>query len=404
MLDQTLLAEAQSLAGRITGLRRAIHSEPELGLFTPKTRDKVRQALAHLPIEWREGASTTGLVAVIRGANPQGRSVLLRGDMDALPMPEDTGLDFASEVDGAMHACGHDAHVSMLAGAAKLLAGRRDDIAGRVGFMFQPGEEGHHGAKHMLDEGLLDQAAKGAQSVSAAFALHITTTFPSGLVFTKGGPLLASADNVRITVMGQGGHASMPHHAVDPIPVACEIVTALQTMVTRRIDAFDPAVITIARILAGTTSNVIPESAEIYGTVRTVSAKTRKEVADHIQRLADGICAAHGCEALVELEVGYPVTVNDDDMARFLHDSAADLLGEHAAIHMNAPVMGAEDWSYVLQEVPGAMAFLGARPDVSGPVHPNHSNRMILDESAMAAGIAVYSGVALRWLGGAAAT
>ena len=393
-----VLDEAKDLLSGAVALRRDLHRNPELGLDLPRTQEAILGALEGLPLVIHKGSSTTSVVAVLDGGAP-GRTVLLRGDMDALPMPEDTGLDYASSVEGAMHACGHDAHVSMLAGAARLLSGRRSEIAGRVVFMFQPGEEGHHGARLMLDDGLLDQAAAGAQPVSAAFALHITTTFPSGGIFTKGGALLASADNVRITVRGRGGHASMPHHAVDPIPIACEIVTALQSLVTRRVDAFDPAVVTIARIQAGTTSNVIPESAELYGTIRTVSHRTRREVTDAIRRLADGIAAAHGAEAEVELEEGYPVTINDDDMASFAHTVAGELLGEDAAVRMPAPVMGAEDWSYVLQEVPGAMAFLGARPDVSGPVHPNHSNRMILDEQAMAAGIAVYSGVALRWLG-----
>jgi hippurate hydrolase len=392
-----VLDEARDLLSGAVALRRDLHRRPELGLDLPHTQEAILEALDGLPLTIHKGSATTSVVAVLDGEAP-GRTVLLRGDMDALPMPEDTGLEYASAVDGTMHACGHDAHVSMLVGAAKLLSGRKRDIPGRVVFMFQPGEEGHHGARVMLDEGLLDQAAAGADPVSAAFALHITTTFPSGGIFTRGGALLASADNVRITVRGRGGHASMPHHALDPIPIACEIVTALQSLVTRRVDAFDPAVVTIARIQAGTTSNVIPESAELYGTIRTVSARTRREVTEAIRRLADGIAGAHGAEAEVELEEGYPVTVNDDDMAAFTHGVAGELLGEGAAVHMPAPVMGAEDWSYVLQEVPGAMAFLGARPEVSGPVHPNHSNRMILNEDAMAAGIAVYSGVALRWL------
>jgi len=392
-----VLDEAKDLLSEAVSLRRDLHRHPEQGLELPRTQEAILEALDGLPLTIHKGTSTTSIVAILDGGTP-GRTVLLRGDMDALPMPEDTGLDYASANDGTMHACGHDAHVSMLVGAAKLLAGRRNDIPGRVVFMFQPGEEGHHGARFMLEEGLLDQAAAGAERVSAAFALHVTTTFPSGAIFTRAGALLASADNVRITVRGRGGHASMPHHALDPIPIACEIVTALQSLVTRRVDAFDPAVVTIARIQAGTTSNVIPESAELYGTIRTVSSRTRREVTEAITRLADGIARAHGAEAEVELEVGYPVTVNDDDMARFTHSVASDLLGPDAAVNMPAPVMGAEDWSYVLHEVPGAMAFLGARPDVDGPVHPNHSNRMVLDEKAMAAGIAVYSGAALRWL------
>jgi hippurate hydrolase len=252
----------------------------------------------------------------------------------------------------------------------------------------------------MLDEGLLAHVAEGAQPVSMAFAIHQTPTLPCGAVASRGRALLASADSVLINVRGRGGHASMPHQALDPIPIACEIVTALQAMVTRRVDAFDPAVVTIARIQAGTTSNVIPESAELFGTIRTVSPKTRDAVLEDVRRLAEGIASAHGATAEVDLVRGYPVTVNDVDAAQFALDTAAALLGERNAIQMPTPVMGAEDWSYVLEEVPGAMAFLGTKPPGSGFVAPNHSNRMVIDESAMAAGIATYAGVALRWLAG----
>ncbi|MGH9085664.1 MAG: M20 metallopeptidase family protein, partial [Acidimicrobiales bacterium] len=230
--------------------------------------------------------------------------------------------------------------------------------------------------------------------------IHQSPTIPSGVIASKGSSLMASADELRITVRGKGGHASMPHHAGDPIPVACEIVTAIQAMVTRRVDAFDPAVVTVAKIRAGSTTNVIPETATLWGTIRTVSAKTRESVMADLQRLAEGIASAHGCAAEVELTHGYPVTVNHDDAARFALETAATLLGADQAVELPQPVMGAEDWSYVLEEVNGAMAFLGTRPAGVAPrdVAPNHSNRMVLDEDAMATGIAMYAGVALRWL------
>lgn len=396
-----VLDDARARLDAAVDLRRRIHRHPELGLDNRRTRDQVLDALDGLPLALHEGERTSSVVATLDG-DRDGPTVLIRADMDALPMPEDTGLDYASEVDGAMHACGHDAHVAMLAGAAALLTERRGDLAGRVAFMFQPGEEGHHGAKVMLEEGLLDVAAAGAAPVSMAFAIHQTPSIPPGVIATRGGSLLAATNTLRVTVTGRGGHASMPHHALDPIPVACELVLALQSMVTRRVDAFDPAVVTIARIRSGTTVNVIPESATLEGTIRTVSEKTRRAVLDEVRRVADGIAAAHGAEATVELEDGYPVTVNDVDAARFTRETAAAVLGDRASVEMPNPVMGAEDWSYVLQEVPGCMAFLGTSPG-PGLVAPNHSNRMVLDESAMAAGIAMHAAVALRWLGGAAA-
>jgi hippurate hydrolase len=266
--------------------------------------------------------------------------------------------------------------------------------------MFQPGEEGHDGAKHMLDEGLLATASDGAEPVTMAFAIHQSPTLPNSMIATKGAALMASADTFLITVRGRGGHASMPHHARDPIPIACEMVGAFQSMVTRRVDVFDPAVVTVARIQAGTTSNVIPETAELYGTVRTVSDRARDSVLADIEQVAQGLASAHGATAEISFDRGYPVTVNDPDAAGFALATAGTLLGTANAVEMPSPVMGAEDWSYVLHQVPGAMAFLGTRPHgiAARDVAPNHSNRMVASEDAMAAGIALYAGVALRWL------
>ena len=257
--------QSEDLMPDTVALRRTLHEWPELGNELPITRDHVLASLEGLPLDVTTHESTSGIVATLEGARP-GPTLLLRGDMDALPMSEDTGLEFTSNVDGCMHACGHDTHTAMLSSAAKLLSTRRDDIAGRVLFMFQPGEEGHHGARFMLNEGLLDvpDRSDGTPSpVDAAFALHITSALPTGWVSTRGGPIMASADTMSIRIVGRGGHASEPHRALDPIPVACEIVQALQTMITRSIDPFDPSVVTVGRITAGTTNNVIPEVAEI---------------------------------------------------------------------------------------------------------------------------------------------
>lgn len=388
------LEGARSLQADTIALRRAIHSEPELGLQTPKTLAKVQEALAGLPLRFRSGPSTTGLIAILEGARP-GRTVLLRGDMDALPMPEDTNLDFASTVPGAMHACGHDAHTAMLASAAKLLCARREQLAGRVMFMFQPGEEGWHGARCMIEDGLLDDPA-----ADAAFAIHIAPNAPTGMLSSKAGPLLASADALLIDVHGRGGHASMPHHALDPIPIACEIVTALQSLVTRQIDAFDPAVVTVAQIQAGSTNNVIPESARLIGTIRSVSESTRARVHAGIARIAEHIARAHGAEASVEITPGFPVTVCDARAVALAERAVTTLLGAEAWQTMERPIMGAEDFSYVLQRVPGAMMMLGVCPDGQDwhTACPCHSNRMVLNESALARGVAAYCAVAETFL------
>ncbi|HZZ90076.1 MAG TPA: M20 family metallopeptidase [Caulobacteraceae bacterium] len=375
-------------------LRRAIHAEPELGLDLPKTTAKVKAALAGLPLELREGPSTSGLVAVLRGP-ANGRTVLLRGDMDALPLTEDTGLPFSSQHEGAMHACGHDTHVAMLAGAAKALCERRERLAGSVMFMFQPGEEGWHGARFMLDDGLLDPMP------DAAFALHISPNMPRGVIASRGGPLLASSDKIRIKVIGKGGHASMPQDAVDPIPIACEIVMALQAFATRRIAVSDPAVITIARMEAGTTDNIIPEVARLWGTMRTLSERTRERGLEGIRQVSTNIAAAHGAEAEVDIERGFPVTVNDGRAVDLAEKVARRLFGDDAWISMGHPMMGAEDFSYVLQRTTGAMAFLGGAPD-GGDFRTCcalHSNRMVIDESVMARGIAMHCAMAEAMLG-----
>ncbi|MCP5028155.1 MAG: amidohydrolase [Actinomycetia bacterium] len=375
-------------------LRRRIHQEPELGLDLPLTQAKVLESLDGLPLTIETGEATTSVVATLEGGG-DGPTILLRGDMDALPMPEHSGEPFASRFDGRMHACGHDSHVAMLAGAARILSARRETLNGRVKFMFQPGEEGYAGAKVMIEEGVLDSPA-----VDAAFAVHISPNVAAGSVASRAGSMMASADTFKLTVMGKGGHASMPYGAVDPIPVACEIVQAFQTMVTRTINAFDPAVLTVAHIEAGTTSNVIPESAFVEGTLRTVSEATRARAKEGIVRVAQNVAAAHGCTVEVDLSDGYPVTVNDADMYGFAVDVARHLLGPDQVAEMPAPVMGAEDWSYVLQKVPGAIFFLGVCPDGDSPsqAHACHSNKMRIHESAMINGASLYSAVAVRYL------
>ncbi|MFT4025342.1 MAG: M20 family metallopeptidase [Novosphingobium sp.] len=396
---ETLVSEADSLSDSITALRRAIHAEPEIGLHTPKTRDKVRAALAHLPLEWREGPSTTGLVAVLKGAAGPGKRVLLRGDMDALPMPEETGLPFASTIPGTMHACGHDAHVAMLAGAAELLCARAGSLAGEVLFMFQPGEEGYHGARFMLDDGLLGGRSDDPLP-DAAFALHVMPNAPHGLIAGKQGPLMAAADQLDIVVEGRGGHASMPHQTLDPVPLACEIVLALQAMVTRRFNAADAVVVTITRMQAGTAHNVIPDRVTLQGTMRSLSPEHRAQLHETVEQLAMGLAAAHGMGARVTITPGFPVTICDGRAVDFGEVVARGMFGSTAFRRLPAPIMGAEDFAYVLEQVPGAMFFLGVAHEGAdwGSCCGIHSTRMMLDESVMPRGAAFLAGLAERFL------
>lgn len=398
MLTARLLDAARSEEGTIVALRRAIHAEPELGLETPETLAKVKAALAELPLEWHEGTSCTGAVAVLKGAK-EGPSVLLRGDMDALPMNEHTGLDFASTIPGRMHACGHDAHTAMLAGAARVLGGMRDSLAGEIRFMFQPGEEGHHGARFMLEDGVLGGSADYPLP-DAAFALHVWPNAPHGRLEGRAGAMMASADMLEITVKGAGGHASLPHDAVDPVPVAAELVLALQAMVTRRFVATEATVLTIGKIEGGTTNNVIPNSVYMLGTIRTLSPERRQAVREAVEEVASNIARAHRCSAEVKITAGFPPTINDARAIDLGEAVARELGGDEPWATREAPTMGAEDFSYVLEKVPGAMFFLGVAAegvDWRGCCGL-HSSRMVVDESVMPKGTAFLAGCALRYL------
>jgi amidohydrolase len=395
--DHPLRAAAEAILPDVIEIRRRLHRRPEMGLHLPATQAVIADELRRLGLDPRLGGTTTSVVAVIKGSRP-GPSTLLRADMDALPLGEDTGLDFASEVEGVMHACGHDTHVAMLLGAARLLVERTTDLRGRVLLMFQPGEEGFHGARFMLDEGLLEDGEHGAAGVERAVALHISTRYPSGVVALRPGAMLASADRIEGRVVGRGGHASTPHLALDPVYVAAEFVVALQSIVSRRVDAFDPAIVSITRLDGGTTNNIIPESVAFEGTIRTVSEGMRTKVGDWVRQVAAGVAATHGATIDLEIVPGYPVTMNDPGSVARFRELAVAVAGEAALDDLAAPVMGAEDFSYVLQRVPGLMAFLGARPASVDPATApqNHSNRVVFDEAAMAVGVALYAAAALE--------
>ena len=406
MTDETsrpshpLRSAAEAVLPDVVEIRRRLHRRPEIGLQLPETQAVVAEVLRSMGIAPMLGGTTTSVVAVIDGARP-GPTILLRGDMDGLPLAEDTELDFASDVAGAMHACGHDTHVAMLLGAARLLVERRAAIAGRVLLMFQPGEEGYHGARFMLDEGLLEDGPHGAGRVERAVAIHISTRYAAQTINVRPGALLASADRIVATVRGRGGHASTPHLALDPIPVAAELVLALQAAVTRTVDVFDPAVVTITRVTGGATNNIIPEAVELEGTIRTVSAARRLQVGDLVHRVAAGVAAAHGAVIDLDIVPGYPVTMCDADVTACVRGLAAELAGDGCVHDLANPIMGAEDFSYITERVPGMMAFLGARPVGEDPATApqNHSNRVVFDEPSMALGVALYAAAALEFLG-----
>jgi hippurate hydrolase len=394
-----LSASAQKLLPALIDLRRKLHRRPELGLTLPETQAAILEWLAPFAMPTRTGQSLSSVIARLDGARP-GPTVLLRADMDALPMPEENAIEWRSEIAGRAHACGHDAHVSMLLGAAQLLAERRDLLAGSVLFVFQPGEEACGGAQRMIDEGLFDHEFAG--EIARTFAIHQFPTLPSGSVSMREGALMAAMDGFRITVYGRGGHGSAPHQTIDPVPIACEIVTALQTYAARRIPAFDPAVITVGRIYAGTAPGVIPDHAVLEGMARSVSHVSREIVTRGLRTVAEGIAHAYGATAEIAVGVGdlesLPVTWNDPKVVSIAREVATELVGSAGVLNLSAPVMASEDFSLMLQRAPGTMVFLGTQPPGNDKPEPIHSTRMMLDEAQLATGAALHAAFALRVL------
>ena len=368
---------------RISALRRDIHREPELGFDTEKTAQKVLDALEGLPLKIETGVAQNGIVATLVGEN-EGPTVGLRADMDALPITEETGLPFVSKVDGKMHACGHDGHTSMLVGAAHALCGMRDSLNGTVRFIFQPAEEGGGGGGVMVDEGVAD----GLDSI---FALHLWPGLPFGTVATKAGPIMAAADAFEMEVRGTGGHGAMPHLSADAVVVAAHVVTALQTVVSREVDPVEPAVLTVGEIEAGTAFNIIPEKARLGGTVRTLNEDLRKRMPERIEAVAQGVARGMRADAHLDYTFSYPVTKNDAGAAGHALKTATGLFGEETVLELANPSMGAEDFAYFLERVPGAFVWLGVGEDVSGL----HTPRFAFDEKILPRGSALLTALAL---------
>jgi hippurate hydrolase len=382
-------SHAETLRERLVAVRRAIHERPELGLHTPETQQRIVATLERSGIaSIRLGERCSSVVVDIEGEapGPRDRCIALRADMDALPMHERSGVPFASKIEGRMHACGHDGHVAMLLGAADILRAQRSLYAGKVRLLFQPGEEGYGGAKTMIEEGALE-------GVQRAFAIHLDPSELAHRVAYKPGTMLAAFDDFRAVFRGAGGHASTPHIARDPIPAIGPFIDGLSHVAARETDPDDRAVFSVTYVRAGTTDNVIPSEATCAGTIRTLSAAARTRARERLERVARGVAASHGLELALEMFDGYPPTLNDAGVLGVVERSAIDLgLSTRA---MPSPFMGAEDFSYVLSKVPGAMVFLGCRTEGGGPMH---SDIMKLDEDVLVTGAALHATVALRLL------
>ena len=376
----------ESFGERMVALRRDIHREPELGFDTRKTAEKVLAALDGLPLDLQTGVAENGIVATLRGGD-DGPVVGLRADMDALPIHEETGRPYASEIEGKMHACGHDGHTSMLVGAVHALCGMRERLNGSVKFFFQPAEEGGGGGKVMVDEGVADD-------VSSVFALHLWPGLPFGTAATKAGPIMAAADAFEMTVRGKGGHGAFPHQTADTIAIAAQIVTALQTLVSREVDPVQPAVLTIGEIGAGSAFNIIPETARLGGTVRTLDEDLRRRIPERIEELARGIARGMRGDADLDYDFSYPVTMNDEDAAQHALGVISALFGEENTLELPNPAMGGEDFAFFLKKIQGAFIWLGVGEDVSYL----HTPTFAFDEEILPQGAALLTALALESL------
>ena len=376
--------EVATEAERLVRTRREIHSHPELGFEEVHTSGLVRSRLDELGIPYQAGVAGTGVVGLLEGTARGARggrspTLLLRADMDALPLQEENADEYRSRIPGKMHACGHDGHTAILLSTAAVLKHRRDRLAGNVKLVFQPAEEDPGGAQPMIDSGVLENPP-----VDAALGLHLWTQLPAGTLGTSPGPLMASADEFTIEIHGRGGHAAAPHTCVDPVVVAAHVVTALQTIVSRSIDPLEAAVVTVAKVEAGTGAyNIIAERATLRGTARAFSPVVREAFPSRIERILRGVCEAFGAEYAFQWRAYYPPVINDPRIAAIVAEEGRRLLGEERVFE-DTRSMGAEDMSYYLREVPGCFFFFGAANAEKGAVYPHHNPRFRIDEDVLA--------------------
>jgi amidohydrolase len=375
-----------ALIDKVIALRRDFHRHPELGFEETRTAAIVAERLRELGYDVHTGIAVTGVVGVLHGAAP-GKTIMLRADMDALPIDEENGVVYRSASPQTMHACGHDGHVAILLGAAELIAAGRAELAGTICLVFQPAEEGKGGGAEMVRLGLLERFG-----IERAYGLHLSSQHPVGQLGFREGPMYASSDSLEITIEGRGGHGAAPHLSVDPIYVAGEFIVAVQQVVSRQIDPIEPAVVTIGSIHGGTTHNVIPSRVSLLGTVRAFNPEVRAKMAERIERVLRGVCDAAGATYAFEYLWRYPVTSNDAEQTRYVKALALETAGP-AAVADVPQIMGAEDFSFFAEKVPACFYTLGS---AGGPASswPHHHARFDIDEAALATGVRMMTAIA----------
>lgn len=391
-MTNSFLDEAQALQETLVAIRRDLHQHPELGFQEHRTSGIVAKQLAELGYEVQTGVGQTGVVGLIGGKEDNGRTVLLRFDMDALPIEEANDVPYRSQTPGVMHACGHDGHVAIGLGVARLLARRRDDLPGTIKLMFQPAEEGLGGAKAMIEDGVL----KGPD-VNVALGLHVSSQVPLGRAAFRSGPMMAASDRLDVTVRGKGGHAAHPDGTVDAVLVASQLVVALQTIVSRNLNPDASGVVTVGALHAGDAANVIAETATLRGSIRSFDPEVRKLLHQRIREIAAGVAQSFGATIDVTITLGVDATVNAPAPTELVHEVAKEVFGDER-IDPTFRTMGSEDFSAVLAAVPGNFFFLGARNDERNLNFPHHNPRFDFDEACMPQGVAVLCEAAVRAL------
>ena len=379
----------EKLATALVDWRRELHRTPELGFEEQVTAQFVAERLRALKLEVTTGVAKTGVIGVLRAPRASRPAVLLRADMDALPILEESGRSYGSSIAGRMHACGHDGHMAMLLGAATVLGALRDRLDRDVVFCFQPGEEGFGGAEAMISEGILE-----AHGVAEAYGLHLWSLFPAGTIQVRSGPTMAAQDEFAATIHGRGGHGALPHRAVDPVVAASAAVVALQTIVARSVDPIQPAVVTIGSLHGGSAANVIPDAVSMQGTLRSFDESVREILRVRTREVLEGVAAAHGCRLEFKLMPGYPAVVNDAGAVAGVRRHATSVVGDANVIEPD-PMAAAEDFAYFLKRVPGAFIFVGAGNVERGITAPHHSPRFDIDESALPIGAELLTRIAL---------
>ena len=381
-------SEIEDITAQLTEWRRDFHQHPELGYKETRTAKLVAERLTSFGLEVHTGLGVTGVVGTLKGNKGDGPSLGLRADMDALPMTEETGADHASTSQGVFHGCGHDGHTTMLLGAAQALS-QRPDFAGTVHFIFQPAEEGLAGAKAMMDDGLFERFP-----CDEVYGMHNWPQIPMGQIALRAGPVMAASDTVEIEIEGVGAHAAMPHRGVDPVYVASQVISGLQSLVSRTVDPQDAAVISITKMEGGSATNVIPRMAKLAGTCRTFKPETRVVMEEGIERVATNIAAAHNATAKVNFKRGYPPTVNHSAQVKLAAKACAEVVGEDSLVHDAAPSMGGEDFAFMLESVPGCYIWLGA-----GGEFDVHHPRYDFNDKAIPLGVGYWTELVMSRLG-----